>query len=201
MRFDVPMMAGADFRLASIRPHGREADSAGLAATAAPVIGHFVQLGVLAVAALLMLANHAAFAQSMYKYRGADGEWIFSDRRPPGNEPSEIRELPRGNEKPAVVVRHRLINRQLHFVARNDYHATVQLIIRLQRLHNVEPPIVEESLQWILPERSSTDIMTLDAILDNVAPAVEYTVAWLPGDPATQHKPNKPYRAPFAVAR
>ena len=200
MSFDAPMMAGADIRLASISPHGRDADATGRAA-AAPLTAHFARLGVLAIAIALVLANHAAFAQSMYKYRGADGEWIFSDRRPPGNEPSEIRELPKGNEEPAVVVRHRLIDRQLRFVARNDYHATVQLIIRLERLHNVEPPIVDESLQWILPARSSTNIMTLDAILDNVAPAVEYTVAWLPGDPATQHNPNEPYRAPFAVAR
>jgi len=153
------------------------------------------------LAVLFLATPMVSGAQSMYKYRGPDGEWIFSDRQPEGGQPSEIRELPTGTAAPTVEVRHSLVDRQIRFVANNRFHAPVQLIIKLQRLVNVAAPGIDDSLSWTLPARSAMNVMALDAIADNLAPGVEYRVAWLPGDPLAQHKPTDSYRAPFAVAR
>ena len=35
----------------------------------------------------------AVQAQALYKYRGDNGEWIFSDRPPPDGSRAEVREL------------------------------------------------------------------------------------------------------------
>ena len=40
---------------------------------------------------LLLAAGGFASAQSLYKYRGADGEWIYSDRPPDADTLVEIR--------------------------------------------------------------------------------------------------------------
>ncbi len=150
---------------------------------------------------LTLASSDCAAAESMYKYRGESGEWIYSDRPPVDEEASEVRELEKGTDRPQVLVTHQLAERQLRFVARNEYHAPVQLIIGLQRLHNLEAPPADEELHWTLLPRSTTDIMSLRTIDDNVAPSIEYRFAWVPGDPQATHNPFKPYRAPFAVAR
>ena len=51
------------------------------------------RLGGLAALALI-LAGAGAFAQTMYKYQDADGNWVFTDRQPPEAQPVETLELP-----------------------------------------------------------------------------------------------------------
>jgi hypothetical protein len=47
-------------------------------------------------------------AQSMYKYRGPDGEWIYTDRAPEASETVEVRDLQKGGAEPQV----RVVDRQ-----------------------------------------------------------------------------------------
>ena len=41
------------------------------------------------VPVVLILLSGSAFAQAMYKYQGENGEWIFTDRAPPEEQPAE----------------------------------------------------------------------------------------------------------------
>ncbi len=43
--------------------------------------------------ALFFPAGQATEAQSLYKYRGEDGEWIYSDRPPDDEKTAEVRGL------------------------------------------------------------------------------------------------------------
>ena len=60
--------------------------------------------GLLVAALLLVTAGNNSFAEALYKYRGPNGEWIYSDRAPQEKTSVEIRELPKGIVDPEVTV-------------------------------------------------------------------------------------------------
>lgn len=154
------------------------------------------------IAVLAVLSSIAApgFADSLYKYRGPDGDWIYSDRPLPGDEPVEIRKLPTAGASPEVVVSHRLVDRRLQLTARNNYHAPVELIMGIDALAHAVPPGPEQPLRFILPAQSDTDLFGLAASGEDAVPEIRYRYTWLPGDPASEHHPDRPYRVPFAVS-
>ena len=67
---------------------------------------------------LLCLAG-SGFAQSLYKYRGPDGAWVYSDRAPPDEEAVEVRELAPAPATPRVKVTHQFIDGSLRLMAAN----------------------------------------------------------------------------------
>ena len=158
------------------------------------------QAGALLLVPLLCLVI-PAFAQSLYKYRGADGDWVYSDRAPPDDEAVEVRDLPGGPASPRVTVAHRFADGRLQLAATNDYHAPVELILGIEDLQNAERPDPLQSLRWVLAAKSETELMSLGATASAGTPKIVYRYTWLAGDPATEHAPDRPYRAPFAVAR
>lgn len=156
--------------------------------------------GVLFLVPLLCLALPAS-AQSLYKYRGADGDWVYSDRAPADDEVVEVRDLPGGSANPRVTVMHRFADGHLQLAATNDYHAPVELILGIEELQNAERPDPLQSLRWVLAAKSETELMSLGATGSSDTPRIVYRYTWLAGDPATEHAPDRPYRVPFAVAR
>lgn len=142
-----------------------------------------------------------AYAQSLYKYRGPDGDWVYSDHAPPKDETVEVRDLPGGPVNPRVTVAHRFADGRLQLAATNDYHAPVELILGIDDLQDAERPDPLQSLRWVLAANSETEIMSLGATANAATPRIVYRYTWLAGDPATEHAPDRPYRAPFAVAR
>jgi murein DD-endopeptidase MepM/ murein hydrolase activator NlpD len=143
----------------------------------------------------------ASPAQSLYKYRGPDGDWVYSDRAPPDDKVVEVRELPGVSVSPRVTVTHRFADGRIQVMARNDYYAPVELILGIDDLQNMERPDPEQSLRWVLEPQSDTEIMNLGAVPNAGAPRIAYRYTWIAGDPATEHAPDRAYRAPFAVAR
>jgi murein DD-endopeptidase MepM/ murein hydrolase activator NlpD len=148
----------------------------------------------------LFLAGGAP-AQSLYKYRGPDGAWVYSDRAPQNEDGVEVRDLPGAPANPRVTVTHRVVDGSLRLMAANDYFAPVELILGIEELQNVERPGAEQSLRWVLDAQSETELMSLAATGGVGSPRIVYRYTWLAGDPATEHQPDRPYRAPFAVAR
>jgi murein DD-endopeptidase MepM/ murein hydrolase activator NlpD len=137
----------------------------------------------------------------MYKYQGSDGEWIYSDRPPPDEQAIEIRPLQKGSGEPQVRVTERLVERQVSLEAENEFYAPVEVVIALDELRNVGFPPPEMNLRWVVPARSRAELLRLDAIEEGIASGISYRFAWIPGDPQTEHQPDRPYRAPFAVSR
>ena len=153
-----------------------------------------------ALAVIVLVAVSAAGAQSLYKYRGPDGDWVYSDRAPPDDEAVEVRELPGSHVAPRVTVSHGFADGRMRLTARNDYYAPVELILGIDDLQNTEPPAAEQSLRWILDPQSDAELMSLRAIPDAGAPKIVYRYTWIAGDPRTEHRPDRAYRVPFAVA-
>jgi len=175
-------MAGAAPRSVPERPRRR-----GIAAGAAALL-------------LLMAVSPAVQAQALYKYRGDNGEWIFSDRPPPDGSRAEVRELESSSQPGVVTVDDEFVGRTLELTASNDFHAPVELKLTIERIRGLEFPDAEDDLHWILPPRSRTSLVALSLLENQAAPVLQYSYRYLPGDPAAEHAPPGAYRVPFAIA-
>jgi murein DD-endopeptidase MepM/ murein hydrolase activator NlpD len=150
---------------------------------------------------LLLCFVGASFAESLYKYRGPDGDWVYSDRAPADAEAVEVREWNAATADPRVKVTHRLIDGSMQLTAKNEYFAPVELILGIEELQAAQRPDPLQSLRWVLQPNSETELMRLAGIAGSGAPKIVYRYTWLAGDPASLHQPERPYRVPFAVAR
>lgn len=152
-------------------------------------------------AVLLMVATgNNCFAEALYKYRGPNGEWIYSDRAPQEETPVEIRELPKGMIDPKVTVYHEYSEDNFYLIARNEFYAPVEVILALDSLENLTFPPAELDRRWVVPPRSRLVLLHLKKLDPDLPADASYRHVWLPGDPASEHMPTEPYRAPFAVA-
>lgn len=147
----------------------------------------------------LLLAG-AAFGQSLYKYKDENGDWIYTDRPPEDARAAEVRDLPTGSKPPSVSVTTRLAGREFQFVAANDYHAPVEVVLALDELSNVQHPPANQVMRWIVDPRSELVLIRLPVIGNGKEPSAEFRFVSLHGDPRSRHTPPEPYRAPFSVA-
>lgn len=153
--------------------------------------------------ALMLIAHGSgnAGAQSLYKYQADDGSWVFTDKLPDDTLNVEVRALPKGTVPPSVQVFTQVRDRQLQFVAHNEFPVAFELVLALDSLTDVELPPSDVELRWVLEPDSETILLELAAAADNVVPQAKFRFIALPGDPSGRHEPESPYRAPFAVAR
>jgi len=149
---------------------------------------------------ILLVFSGVVSAQTLYKYQDVDGTWIYTDRKPPAEKNAESRDLPGGTKSPSVAVTTSLVGREVRFTGTNEFDAPVEIVVQLETMHNVELPLPDQTMHWVLAPRSRLILFELSALEDNIAPQVDYRFVWLHGDPASEHKPIQPYRAPFAIA-
>lgn len=148
----------------------------------------------------VMLLSSSMFAQSLYKYKDADGEWVYTDRRPPDGQTAEIRKLPVETKAPAIRFDTQFVGRSVRFYAHNDYALPVEVALQLTKITNLDYPAPDHPMRWTVPANSTLQLIELDAPDDSIAPQVEYRFQWLPGDPTANHNEQELYRAPFSVA-
>jgi len=152
-------------------------------------------------ALLALLVCASAAGQSMYKYRDGDGNWIYTDRAPDSRQPVEVLALATGPRPPTVSVVTILAGRTLRFVARNEYPVPVEVVLAIDALRHVEFPSPDQPMRWLLDPDSRQVLLGLDATVNNAVPDADFRYLWIPGDPRSEHTPERPYRAPFAVAK
>ena len=139
-------------------------------------------------------------AQSLYKFRGEDGEWIYSDRPPDDGDVSETRDLITGSVRGKLSVSHAFVGRSIQLVANNEFYAPVEMTLDFDGLKGMSYPHPDQELRWVLPPRSETILLDL-AVIDTVAaPDAQYTVRYTLGSPAAYHQPPSLYRVPYALA-
>ncbi|ANO51955.1 M23 family metallopeptidase [Woeseia oceani] len=149
-----------------------------------------LQRGVVVTGISLLLLSVVVPAQTLYKYRGPDGEWVFTDREPLTEDEVEVRELPGSDRGQGVSLQRQLLNGRWQLIADNSLLVPVQLM-----LSRVDA--TEKAKEWILSPQSRTVLESGEA---GDAGDGRYRYVWLPGDPAAQHSPDQPYRAPFPAA-
>ncbi len=142
-----------------------------------------------------------AAGQALYKYRGENGEWIYSDRPPDdGQTVAEVRSLTPSSPKSGIKIRYELDGNDVQLVATNEFFAPVEVALDFVTIDGLDFPHPDDPLRWVLPPRSDLLLVSLGIHDGVVRPFVEYRYEFLVGDPAAQHAPPQPYRVPFAIA-
>jgi murein DD-endopeptidase MepM/ murein hydrolase activator NlpD len=155
---------------------------------------------LLAIAVLIAAGGHT-FADELYKYRGPDGEWIYSDRPPGDDSLVEIRQLEgAATDGPEISVTHGFEGRAVELVAHNQSYAPVELLLTIRTIQGMEFPDPDDELRWVVPPRSDFSLLSLDLLEDGSQPFLEYQYKYLAGDPNARHRPAQAYRAPFAIS-
>ncbi len=149
--------------------------------------------------ALVVVTFGFAYGETLYKYRGENGEWIFADRPPNDGQLVEIREINQRVSRARVTVTHELVGDEIRFTGHNEFHAPMELALTFDVVAGVAFPDPDHSLRWVVPPKSDLLLLGLAVLGSVAAPDVEYHFSYLPGDPASQHQPNGGYRVPFSV--
>ena len=152
---------------------------------------------LLLLAALLTCG--LASAQTMYKYRGDDGEWIFSDRPPADGESAEVRSVSSRIRKGELIVTDSFTGGAVRFMARNRFYAPMEVELLIDGIEGVDYPHPDEDRVWVVPPRSELLLFDLSAIGAAGPPSVQYRHVYLPGDPDAVPDTGVSYRAPFSV--
>ena len=157
----------------------------------------------LALATALLVAwlgAAAAGAQTLYKYRAANGSWVYSDRLPEAGVPFETLAVDAAEAPPAVQLLERArADGTLMLVALNAYHGTVQLAFELVARQNVGASVPTRGNR-VLDPRSETELLMLERGDVGAPMRVEYRFEYIHGRPGARHAPEEPYRLPFALA-
>jgi len=149
---------------------------------------------------LLLLVGGVVYAESMYKYRGPNGEWMYSDRPPDDGRVIEVRALEKGGSDVGISVTHGFEGGKVQLTAHNLFYAPVEIALEFDRIVGLELPPSDYKLRWIVPPRTDLELISLDFLEDGSTPSLDYRFHYLAGSPEAIHRPQLAYRAPFAIA-
>ncbi len=161
------------------------------------------RISVLRAAALGLLAllvGGLASADELYKYRGDDGEWIYADRPPDHETLVEVRDLEGEDAEVGIEVTYEFRGRTVELIATNPSYVPIELTIEFRTIRGIQFPHPDDDLRWIVQPRSDTVLMALDLLENATTPFLEFEYRYLAGDPDAVHRPQQPYRPPFAAA-
>lgn len=128
----------------------------------------------------------------MYKHRGPDGEWIYTDRAPPAAlRQFGVRELEKGRKDPKVSVCHRIEGHEIAFHASNESCAPVGLVLCLDELRNMSLPPPGQSLRFLVPPHREMLLLTFTADEGVATPLIAYRYQNQVGDPEAKHNPPR----------
>ena len=132
----------------------------------------------------------------------ADGHCgIYADRPPDDDTPVEVQALEGGdNPEVGIDVTYEFRGRTVELIASNPSYVPIELTLEFRTLRGVEFPDPDDDLRWVVPPRSDTLLMALDLLENATRPVLEFQYRYLAGDPNARHRPDQPYRAPFAVS-
>ena len=153
------------------------------------------------VVILALAVGGLAYSETMYKYRGEDGEWIYTDRMPVEKQQVEVRELESSFVVPEFSVTHEVIGTTIELVAHNEFHAQVEVRLKFVEIAGVSYPDPDQLLRWVIDPRSDQLLLNLEVLQEVEAPYVEYRFEYMPGDPTASHQANEGYLAPFSAGR
>jgi murein DD-endopeptidase MepM/ murein hydrolase activator NlpD len=152
------------------------------------------------LASVLAAVSSDGLAQRIYQYRDEHGAWVYTDRQPPSGSVYEERAVGRTRERSEIQLLQRETPGGVLLVARNTYYAPVQVAFRLVHVENVSVDTLATGIE-VVPARSDAELVTVSRADLDATMSFEYEFQYLPGPPGAEHRPDEPYRLPFALAR
>ncbi len=154
---------------------------------------------VLICVVLVAVGSVAGAQQTLYRYRDANGVWVYTDRQPGGEQEFQEQQLQRRFEAPEVRLLERSTRNGVALIAQNTYFAPVQIGFRLRPIENVSPDTPRQGIQ-VLPPRSDSELVVVGKSVPDVDLKFESDFQFLPGAPGAEHHPDQPYRLPYALS-
>jgi len=147
---------------------------------------------------LLLFMAATAAAQSVYKYRDDQGHWVYTDHKP-SDTASESIEFKQSTPSPKILVERIVRGNDVVLRAINECLCTVEFGVRVTEPQNVrvsQPGVYRATLA----ARSQAELMQISPTGVG-APSYGYDWMYVLGAPGTRHRPDQPYRVPFAVGQ
>ncbi|HEY9182162.1 MAG TPA: DUF4124 domain-containing protein, partial [Gammaproteobacteria bacterium] len=153
------------------------------------------------VAVLLagIAAASTAVAQKLYRYKDANGVWVYTDRQPGGDQTYQESQIERRFVPPEVNLLQRSTRKGIALFAQNTYFAPVQIAFRLKPIENVSAETPRDGLK-VVPARSELELVVVGKAVDQVELRFDSEFQYLPGEPGALHRPEQPYRLPYALS-
>jgi murein DD-endopeptidase MepM/ murein hydrolase activator NlpD len=151
-----------------------------------------------ALAALgLTLPSAQLMAQSAYRYRDANGQWVFTDQAPASEAPADSFSLGHENSTLRLSVDRKDDAESTQLIAINDCLcvATFQVSI----VHSDFTAIPDAAGYRATLEPGTRQILVRAASTGNAKADLRYTWKAALGSPQAVHNPPRPYRVPFDV--
>ena len=149
--------------------------------------------------ALIASVAMTASAQTMYRYKDANGVWVYTDRKPGAEQEYQEEKIERRFEKPEVRLFQQGRSGGVALIAQNTYYGPVQIAFRLKPIENVSPQTKRSGLT-VLPPRSETELVVVGKSVENVDLRFDSEFQFIPGEPGAEHQPDQPYRLPYALS-
>jgi murein DD-endopeptidase MepM/ murein hydrolase activator NlpD len=140
------------------------------------------------------LAAPPSTAQQVYRYKDAQGQWVYTDRAPASRAPAEMLTLSTTAASPRMLVEPRSGANGVALVAINECRCAVEFGVKTRgsdgSAHAGRAVVAPRSEQVLLevPAPPGTG-------------EIRFDYGYVIGDPAASHTPPGPYRAPFAQAQ
>lgn len=153
---------------------------------------------------LLLLAlalTASAAAQSVYRYRGDDGRWHYSDKPPPDGRQAQVSVIERINLDPQVVISRETNKRGATIFAENEFHGPVEFEIKLIDTRNVGGGLSGVPQRVVLPPAQKTPVLDVVAARLGDPLAFRYEYKYMLGEPDVKHKSGYLYGVPYAVGQ
>jgi murein DD-endopeptidase MepM/ murein hydrolase activator NlpD len=161
---------------------------------------HFTVKSVLCATWLAaVVAGMPAWAQTMYRYKDANGVWVYTDRKPGAGQEYQQEQIERRFEPPQVNLLQRAQPNGVALIAQNTYYSPVQIAFRLRPIENVSLDTRRSGLAT-LPPRSETELVVVGKSVDDVDLRFDSEFEFIPGEPGALHRPDQPYRLPYALS-
>jgi murein DD-endopeptidase MepM/ murein hydrolase activator NlpD len=160
----------------------------------------FVAKSLLCFALLAAVtAAMPARAQTMYRYKDANGVWVYTDRKPAGEQEFQQEQIERRFEKPEVTLFQRSDPGGVMLIAKSTYFGPVQIAFRVHPIENVSAQTHRSGLT-VLPPRSETEVVFVGKSVEQVDLRFDSEFQFIPGQPGAEHRPEQPYRLPYALS-
>ncbi len=161
------------------------------------LVGGTMRIAILITISIFWFSSAAA--QTLYKYKGENGEWVYTDRPVDGNHVAEVRNLAARTSQAQFSVSHRVVDGQLEVLASNPLYVPVEVALRIDTIEGVEYPEPGQSMRWVVPAREDELLLSLNVLRNASQTLIEYRYNYLAGDPAARHDSGTDYRVPYAV--
>jgi len=151
-----------------------------------------------ATALLCCLAIGSSVAQGVFRYKDANGNWVYTDRKPADGQAESVK-VKVEPTAPRIYVERVLKESRIELRAINECVCTVEFGLELRDAQNVRFSR-NGDVRAVVGPRSQASLVEISPTGAG-APTYRYDWSFVMGAPGTEHRPDQPYRAPYAIGQ